>query len=117
MLEKSQSYMDIAVLAGVSPTAISDIINDTTLFRKRPKKNLEEIDEWGYYSYKLSQGLASNNSRTIGVVFSDIANPHFTQIFKGIEHIFHGLGYDLVLSNTSEEPSDIQAQVLTSLLS
>lgn len=107
---------DVATLAGVSPTTVSHIINNTRFVSEETRKKvLDAIDELGYYPSKLAQGLANNNSRTIGVIFSDITNPHFTQIFKGIEYVFQGLGYDLLLSNTSEKP-DIQEQALTSLL-
>lgn len=107
---------DVAALAGVSSTTVSHIINNTRFVSEETRKKvLEAIDELGYYPSKLAQGLANNNSRTIGVVFSDITNPHFTQIFKGIEYVFQNLGYDLLVSNTSENP-DNQEQALKSLL-
>ena len=108
---------DVATLAGVSPTTVSHIINKTRFVSDETRKKvMDAIDELGYYPSKLARGLASSNSRTIGIIFSDIANPHFTQIFKGIENVFSDLGYDLILSNTSENPV-IQEQILTSLLS
>lgn len=111
------SIRDVARRAGVSIATVSHILNQTRYVSDETRKKvLDAIDELDYYPSKLARGLASNKSQAIGIVFSDIANPHFTQIFKGIEKYFYGVGYDLILSNTSEDPQ-IQEDVLTSLLS
>lgn len=111
------SIRDVAKLAGVSTATVSHILNDTRFVTDETRKKvMDAIDTLDYYPSKVARGLASNKSQTIGIVFSDIANPHFTQIFKGIEKYFYSFGYDLILANTSEDPKT-QEVVLASLLS
>lgn len=111
------SIRDVAIRAGVSTATVSHIINQTRYVSDETRKKvLDAIDELDYYPSKLARGLANNKSQTIGIVFSDIANPHFTQIFKGIEKYFTSVGYDLILANTAENPKT-QEEVLTSMLS
>jgi len=111
------SIQDVAKRAGVSTATVSHIINQTRFVSDETRKKvMDAIEELDYYPSKLARGLASNKSQTIGIVFSDIANPHFTQIFKGIEEYFYSIGYDLILANTSENPKT-QEDALASLLS
>ncbi len=111
------SIRDVAQLAGVSTATVSHILNGTRFVSEETRKKvMDAIYELDYYPSKVAQGLARNKSQTIGIVFSDIANPHFTQIFKGIENYFQGAGYDLILANTSENP-ETQEAVLASMLS
>ncbi|GAP13136.1 transcriptional regulator [Longilinea arvoryzae] len=110
------SIRDVAKLAGVSTATVSHILNGTRFVTDETRKKvMDAIDELDYYPSKVAQGLARNKSQTIGIVFSDIANPHFTQIFKGIEKFFSDQGYDLILANTSENPRT-QETVLASML-
>jgi LacI family transcriptional regulator len=111
------SIRDVADRAGVSTATVSHILNKTRFVSDETRKKvMDAINELNYYPSRLARGLANSRSQTIGIIFSDIANPHFTQIFKGIENYFYGHGYDLILANTSED-NRIQEDVLTSLIS
>jgi LacI family transcriptional regulator len=111
------SIRDVANRAGVSTATVSHILNKTRFVSDETRKKVMiAIDEMNYYPSRLARGLANSRSQTIGIIFSDIANPHFTQIFKGIENYFYSQGYNLILANTSEDYR-IQEDVLTSLIS
>ena len=111
------SIHDVAKRAGVSTATVSHILNQTRFVSDETRKKvMDVIEELDYYPSKLARGLARNKSQTIGIVFSDIANQHFTQIYKGIEEYFYAFGFDLILADTSENPQR-QEEVLASLLS
>lgn len=97
------SINDVAKLAGVSTATVSHVVNDTRFVSAKTKlKVLEAIDSLGYFPSAVARGLASNKSKIVGIVFSDISNPFFTSVYKGIESFLVEQGYELTLANTSE---------------
>jgi LacI family transcriptional regulator len=111
------SIRDVANKAGVSTATVSHVLNHTRFVSEETQQRvMDAVTDLDYSPSALARGLASNKSLVIGVVFSDIANSHFTSIFKGIESDLTEAGYDLILANTSENPEH-QEEVLTALLS
>lgn len=96
------SIKDIASEAGVSTATVSHVINKTRFVsdavRERVLKAIELLD---YYPNAHARSLASGNSRILGLVISDIANPFFPELVKSIEAEAYKHGYDVVLSNTN----------------
>ncbi len=111
------SIREVAKRAGVSTATVSHVLNGTRYVSDETSlRVMDAVAELDYSPSQLARGLASNKSQAIGIVFSDIANSHFTSIFKGIENDLTEANYDLILANTTEDPSR-QEEVLSSLLS
>ena len=49
----------------------------------------------------LAKSLITGRSNTIGLIISDVRNPFYPEIIKGIEEIAQSKGYNLFLSNTN----------------
>lgn len=114
---KKYSIRDVAGLAGVSTTTVSHVINNTRFVSEEAKhKVFEAIKRLEYYPSSTARGLASNQSKIIGVVFSDISNPFFTAVFQGIEKVLTERGYEVMLANTGEVELT-QTKVLSTMLS
>lgn len=108
---------DVAVVARVSTATVSHVINKTRYVSTATQNRvLAAIEELGYQPSASAQSLASNRSRIVGVVFSDITNPFFPSLFRGIEDTLSTVGYDLILANTGEKPKE-QESVLSTLFS
>lgn len=116
-MEKRPTIQDVARLAHVSTATVSHVINGTR-FVSDPMRQavLDAIRRLNYRPSSLARGLASNKTRLVGVVLSDINNPLFRTVYKRIETELAAAGYDLILANTGE---DIQWQhsILDALLS
>ena len=63
------------------------------------------IRELGYRPNRVARSLRRQYTDTIGVVVSDIENPHFTQAVRVIEDAAFGQGYRVLLCNTDETPA------------
>ncbi len=97
------SIKDVAEFAGVSTATVSHVINETRFVSEETKRKvIQAIEELGYFPSAAARGLASRKSKIVGVVFSDISNPFFTSVFKGIESLLTEQGYELTLANTGE---------------
>lgn len=56
----------------------------------------------GYRGNALARSVSSGRSHTIGVVISDIENPHFALAVRGITDAAKRSGFDVILANTDE---------------
>jgi DNA-binding LacI/PurR family transcriptional regulator len=100
---KKISIKDVAEHAGVSTATVSHVINETRFVSEDTKQRvIQAIEELGYFPSAVARGLASRKSKIVGVVFSDISNPFFTSVYKGIESLLTEQGYELTLANTGE---------------
>jgi len=94
----------IAKLAGVSESTASRAINDKPDINAETKERvLNVVKDTGYTPNFLAQGLRSRKTKTIGVIISDISNPVFGTLVKGIEDVLRKKQYSIILSNTDEK--------------
>jgi DNA-binding LacI/PurR family transcriptional regulator len=103
-MEKRPTIEDVARLAKVSTATVSHVINETRYVSESTRQSvLDAIARLNYRPSALAKGLASNRTRLVGVVLSDINNPLFRNVYKRIESELSDAGYDLILANTGED--------------
>lgn len=85
-MKEAVTLSDVAREAGVSPSTVSRVINETA--RVKPKKReavLKAIERLQYHPNILARGLAQGRSLTIGVVTQEISSPYYGEMLKGVE--------------------------------
>ena len=99
------SIKDVAQRAGVSPTTVSRVINDSKHPVNENTKKLvrEAIDELNYQPNRLAQGLKKNKSKIIGVIVHDISDEYFAQMVRGIETVTFDNDYIVNIINTERD--------------
>jgi len=96
---------DVAEKAEVSITTVSAVINDSRYVSPELTERVERaIDELNYQPDQLGRGLRKGQSNTIGLLVSDIANPFFPKVARGVEDCVRENHYNLILCNTDEDP-------------
>ncbi len=96
---------DVAKRAGVSTATVSHVINQTRFVTDETRqKVLEAIDALNYQPSTIARGLATNSTQTIGLIISDITNPFFTAVARGVEDEINQHGYHTIFCNTDEDP-------------
>ena len=99
------SIKDVARYAGVSTMTVSRVINETGYVSTKTRKRvLAVIGKTGYKVNQTAVGLRTGKTNSIGVIISDISNPFFPPILKGIDHVCSQKNYDTILFNTGEDP-------------
>jgi LacI family transcriptional regulator len=94
---------DVAERAGVSPATVSRVLNGAASVRPEYRERvLRAIEEVGYRPNRLASNLRRQKAEMIGVVISDIENPHFTQMVRAVEDAAYRRGYRVLLCNTDE---------------
>jgi LacI family transcriptional regulator len=99
------TIIDVAREAGVSTTTVSHVINGTRSVAEPTRQRvLAAIERLNYEVNSLAQSLKSDRSQTIGLLVTDISNPFFTSLVRGVEDIANAAGYSVMLCNTDEDP-------------
>ena len=58
----------------------------------------------GYRPSAIARSLATQKTRTIGLVIPDVTNPFFADITRGVERLAYSEGYHVFLCNAEEDP-------------
>lgn len=96
---------DVAKAAGVSTATVSNVLNKTGKVGPRTHTLvLSAVKRLGYFPDVHARHLASRESRTMGIIVSDIENPFFPEVIKSFETRARELGYDAILSDTNYDP-------------
>lgn len=94
---------DVAERAGVSPATVSRVLNGAATVQPEYRDRvLRVIEELGYRPNRLASNLRRQKAEIIGVVVSDIENPHFSQMVRAVEDAAYRQGYRVLLCNTDE---------------
>lgn len=97
---------DVAERAGVSTATVSHVINQTRFVSEETRQRvLEAIEVLNYQPSAIARGLATNATQTIGLIISDITNPFFTAVARGVEDEINRHGYHTIFCNTDEDPA------------
>ena len=107
---------DVARRAGVSAMTVSRVINTSGYVSAPTRRRVERaIEELGYVPNVLARQLRSKRTKTIALVLSDITNPFFTTIARGVEDVAAPRGFAVMFCNTDESAVE-EAQYLQVLI-
>ncbi|MGH2557995.1 MAG: LacI family DNA-binding transcriptional regulator [Thermomicrobiales bacterium] len=102
---KSATIQDVARHANVSPATVSRVVNGaTSVDRALAERVRLAIKELRYQPNRAARMLAGRRSATVGLLVTDIQNPFFMEIIRGVEHEVQRNGYLLALCNSAEDP-------------
>ncbi|MGK3958389.1 LacI family DNA-binding transcriptional regulator [Arthrobacter sp. R4] len=97
------TLMDVARVAGVSRSTAARALGGYGAVSPELQAMVSAAAEaLGYRSNALARSVSSGRSHTIGVVVSDIENPHFARAVRGMTDAAKAAGFDVILANTDE---------------
>lgn len=97
---------DVARLAAVSPATVSRVLNGSgTVNGELRRRVLVAATQLDYRPNRLARNLRRQKAEMIGIVVSDIENPHFSESVRVVEDAAYKAGYRLLLCNTDETPA------------
>ena len=100
---------DVAKLAGVAPITVSRVINNSGYTSTDTKRRVQEAAaELGYVQNKLARSLRTKRTNAIALVLTDITNPFFTTVARGVEDVASKAGYTVTYCNTDEDEAKQQ---------
>ncbi|MFE7354351.1 LacI family DNA-binding transcriptional regulator [Streptomyces sp. NPDC057543] len=110
------SIKDVAAEAGVSVATVSRVLNShPSVSPDARARVLAAVDVLGYRPNAVARSLRTDQTRTLGLVISDVLNPYFTELARFVEEEARALGYSVIIGNADERP-DLQEHHVRSLL-
>lgn len=108
---------EVARLAGVSAITVSRALNTPDKVAENTRKAIwEAVDKTGYIPNRLAGSLASNRSRTVGVIIPTIINSIFADKVQGMTDVLAREGYQLLLA-TSGYSLEMEADLVSAFVS
>lgn len=100
---------DVAKRAGVSSMTVSRVINNSGYTSPDTRARVERaIAELGYVPNALARGLRFKQTKTIALIVTDITNPFFTTLARGVEDTANLAGFTVIFGNTDESEAKEQ---------
>lgn len=97
------TILDVAKRAGVAPITVSRVINRSGYYSQETLERVESaVAELGYVPNTLARSLRSKRTQTLALVITDITNPFFTSIARGVEDTASDAGFTVIFCNTDE---------------
>jgi len=106
------SLQDVARAAHVSIATVSRVINDTAPVHPDTRDRVLHAIERLHYTPNLhARTLRGGDSRTIGMIVSNLKNPFFLDVYESLEAEAHHLGHEVVVTSTGYDPDRLAAAV------
>lgn len=97
---------DVAAHAGVSTATVSRVLNNiATVDRELAERVRAAAAELGYRTNGPARSLRRQRADVWALIISDIGNPFFTSVARGVEDIAQKAGYSVVLCNADDDPA------------
>lgn len=94
---------EVAARAGVSPATVSRVLNGSAgVSAENQAKVRAAVAALGYRPNRVARNLRRRQVEMIGIVITDIANPHFYEMVRVVEARAFRRGYRVLLCNIAD---------------
>jgi LacI family transcriptional regulator len=95
---------DVAKRARVSLATVSAVVNDSAYVSPTLKSRVTSaIRQLDYQPNLLARSLATQHTRTIGMIVPNIVNPFWPEVVRGVEDVAHAAEYTLLLASSDDD--------------
>ena len=99
------SIVEIAKAAGVSHSTVSRALRHSPQVSAATGERIRRLaQEMGYVPSAIGRGLATQSTRTVGLVVTTIADPFVAEVVRGVEEEAMKRGYGLFLCQSGAQP-------------
>lgn len=99
---KRITMRDVAIQAGVSKSTVSHVINETRFVEETTRQRvLDAISELNYRPDRVARSLVFSRTYSVGLLISDVSNPFYHQVIRGVEDVALAHDYNVFLFNAN----------------
>ena len=113
-MHRRPSLADVAQRAGISKSAVSQILNHYPGARISPaarERVAQAVAELGYQPNRIAVSLVRGRTATIGVMVPDLTVLFYAGIVDGIESAASGADYRIILAHSRSDPANEMTQI------
>ncbi len=108
------SIADIARVAGVSHTTVSRALRESPLISIDTRAYIQRLArEMGYTPNAIARSLQQQQTSTLGLVISSIADPFLADVVKGVEEVARVAKFSILLGTSHNDPEQEMAVIET----
>jgi LacI family transcriptional regulator len=97
---------DVALRVGVSKQTISAVLNGKPGISAETIARVKQaVQELGYHPNMVASSLRHGHTNTIGLILSNVTNPWYAELARGVEDVAQSRGYSVMLCNTYDSRS------------
>jgi DNA-binding LacI/PurR family transcriptional regulator len=116
-LAKRNTIKDVARESGFDVSTVSRCLNRKGYVHPATRDRILAVAQrLNYLPNRVARGLVTGASHTLGLIISDIRNPFFAEVARGVEDAACSAGFDLVVCNSDLHPEK-QDRYINSLAS
>ncbi len=109
---RTVTLIDVAERAGVSRATVSLVIRDTGRVSEATRQRVRTaMSELGYVYNRGAASLRRQSADTVGVVITNVANPFFGELLRGLEAELTRSSLSCLIVNTGQDPAAQAAAV------
>ena len=98
------TILDVARQAGVSAMTVSRYFNQPERLAPATFERVRAaVEQLQYVPNAAARSLISGRTKTVALILTDITNPFYTTIVRGVEDVAQQHDYTLILGNTDEK--------------
>lgn len=95
---------EVAAAAGVSVATVSRVLNgNPDVNAELRARVVAAVAQMGYRPNGAARSLRTRATLVLGIIISDITNPFFTAMVRGVEDAAQEAGYSVILANADED--------------
>jgi LacI family transcriptional regulator len=95
---------DVAALAGVSPSTVSNYLNRPDVVRPDTKARIDRaVRQLGFVRNESARQLRAGSSRTFALVLLDAWIPFYGELSRGVEDVAAAAGWTVLFSNSARD--------------
>jgi DNA-binding LacI/PurR family transcriptional regulator len=103
---RDPTLRDVALLAGVSPRTVSNVVNGYAPVTERTRRKVERaLEKLDYRPNVLARNLATGRSGQIAVVVPYLDTPYFSELLQGIIPRARERGWNVLIDQTDGDPA------------
>jgi LacI family transcriptional regulator len=100
------SVKDVALLAQVSVGTVSNVLNRPDLVTEVTREKVAAaMAELNFHRNASARHLRAGVSSTVGAIVSDVGNPFYTELIRGIEDRLANDDHTLIMCSSDEDPA------------
>jgi LacI family transcriptional regulator len=95
---------DVAARSGVSTATVSRVLSGSVPARPETRERvLAAARDLAYRPSGVARALKRRETRTLGLLVTDLGNPFYPEVVRAVEEAAHARGYGLVLCNAADD--------------
>lgn len=103
---KKATIYDVAAEAGVSKSLVSLVLRgDSSVSEARREAVQKAIKKLNYRPSRNAQNLASNQSKTVGLIVTEYENLSYVSVLSGLRAVFDAADYRILITDLHTNPN------------